>query len=225
MRLSVIGCIFSIALVPNVSMGQTRSGNRAPGTPDQPGNMSLFVEPRLVPTSLLDLIRKSELIIDGTVLTPMPSVDTRKIADQSSGPPLLETDSVITVNQVIAGEVPGGATTIALAQSGGKLGKWNITVPEDPLVVTGERYILFLNADTRKNAPSSSGLSRYSVLGIWSGKFKVSGGLVQVSAHAQPPLKSFDGNNVNSFIQALKTKIEQPYSERDRQLPIQPPVK
>jgi hypothetical protein len=185
------------------------------------GKVVVQLEPLGQPRSLIQLIRASSLIIDGDISSVLPPVGNASTLH----PPTVRTDSVVAVNSIFAGKVPNNSPFILLEQVGGKLGQWDITAAGDPLVSQGERYILFLQLDDRPNPPNASGMPRYNATGIWSGKAKVTIGRVQFLPQADASLHAFDGNDLNTFIQTLKKVIARPYTDADKQLPIQPPVK
>lgn len=178
------------------------------------GKVVVQVTPTAAPTSLLQLIRMSTLVVDGTVSSSLPVINTSQTPDE----PRLETHSVVTVTAILSGAVPKSAGNILLAQVGGQLGKWDITVAGDPLVLPGERYILFLVPDERKELANTSGMPRCAATGVWSGKIKVKNGKVAFAAPSDPQLHSYDGTNVDTFLQMLKETIGRPYT--NEQLPI-----
>ena len=207
--------IMSLALCSVSALAQT-SLQQQPVR--KPGAVVVQVEPLAQPRSLLDLIRMSGLIVDGTVSSVLTPVN----GSPNQRTPTIETDSVIAVNAVFAGAVPRNSAYIVIEQVGGKVDQWDVTAAGDPLVAPGERYFLFLNPDNRKDLPNSSGMPRYAVTGVWSGKAKVANAVVTFLTAAHPQLHTYDGIPVDAFIQIVKETISHPYT--NTQLPIQPPV-
>jgi hypothetical protein len=213
--------ILSVVLLftPAVTaFGQT--AHRAPTGPDEPMNLRVLVDPATSPSDLLDLIRHSKVILDGRIQSLLPTVDISRKTNPVLGSPVLETDVVVNVDTVFFGTIPNNSGNIVIPQSGGDLGKWHTSVPQDPLVVPGERYIFFLTQDYRKSVPNPTGLPRYWAVGVWAGKFKVINGVVNVSPYAGKGLTALNGGDVNSFLQLLRSRIQQPYTEADKQAPI-----
>jgi hypothetical protein len=126
----------------------------------------------------------------------------------------------VFVNTVFKGEVPNNVTSILLSQVGGKTDRWAIEVEGDTLVSAGERYILFLIPDDRKTVANPLRMPRYAVLGVWSGKMKVSDRKMAVAAASGEKLRAHNGEDVDAFIQVLRETIRKPYS--DTNAPIFP---
>jgi hypothetical protein len=206
-KLSVI-----VFLLPSLGFGQNMS--------HQPwmegGHVIVHDTPVASPRSLLDLTTQARLVVDGTIIGSLPPINLTP--NQRPGVPAVETHSIVSINRVIFGEVPNRAATILLIQGGGQLAKWNIEVDGDPLVRAGERYLLFLTPDDRKEVPAESGMSRYSVLGIWSGKARIQNGVIKFPESAAKELHQFDGNGVDAFVQRVEQTIAHPYT--DASLPI-----
>jgi len=200
--------------------GFAQSSARARRLPDG-GKITVQVDPTSHPQSLIQLIRISNLIIDGAVTGALPAVN----GSPNGRTPTIETDSVVTVNSVLKGTVPKNSPSILIEQVGGTWNQWQVTVNGDPMVAAGERYILFLQLDNRPGQASSTGMPRYCVAGVWSGKAKVTNGEVAFLPRAAAQLHTYDGSDVNTFLQVLSQTISHPYTDADTQLPIQPPVK
>ena len=169
-------------------------------------------------SSLLQLIQMSRLIVDATVLSRLPTVDTSRNPQH----PVLLTDSVMAVHAVLAGTIPNGSADIVIEQTGGDFGDWHMEAEGDPLVSAGERYILSLIPDDRPEPPNTTGLPRYGVLGVWSGKIKVSDGKVAFAPGAHRNLHAYDGTDVAAFLPLLREMIARPYTGADTHLPIHP---
>src|SRR5687768_13136939 len=88
--------------------------------------------------SLQMLVDMATLILDGTVLSSHPSVQRTPNIPHS-----VSTDAVVGVRTVLKGEIPGDGKTILLYQVGGTANGIEVYTPDDPLVRSGERYILF----------------------------------------------------------------------------------
>lgn len=127
---------------------------------------------------------------------------------------------MISVSSVLGGKPPG-VGTIQLEQFGGKAGKWDISVPDEPLVRPGERYILFLNLDTRKEPPNTVAVARYYIVGVWSGKVSVQEGKVHFLPRASEQLHTHDNQDVSSFIADVRAEVNHT-APRDPNLPIHP---
>lgn len=179
------------------------------------GKVTVDAHLREAVVSLDQLIIMSQLIVDGTVTAVLPSISRNPNPDI----PAVETDSRVVITEVLLrldrapdgltllSETLPGTDTILLAQEGGKAGKWDVDVPADPLVKQGERYILFLHADDRKEPPNTSGLPRYYAVGAWSGKAKVGNGKVQFLPSAVPRLHEHDNADVRAFIATVRQRI------------------
>jgi hypothetical protein len=182
--------------------------NSALISPPEGGNLTAKLTPAANPASLFELIRRSNIIVEGTIVSTLPVINTAK----QQAIPSLETHSMVAIDAVLAGVVPNHSANILLTQVGGHLDKWDITVPDDPLVIPGERYILFLVPDDRKALPNVSGIPRYAVIGIWSGKIKIVDDKVAFGGPSYPTLHAYDGTDVNLFLQTLREAIRRPYT-------------
>jgi len=183
------------------------------------GTVVVRVSPTTSPSTLLQLIQKSPLILDGTVVSLMPTVTT------SSGTvtPKLETHAIVAVREVLRGTVPNSSANILLAQVGGTSGKWDISAKGDPIVAPGERYILFLVSDERSELPNTSGMPRYAATGVWSGKVSVTAGKVAFLPAAKPGLHVYDNMSVDAFLQLLRDRISRPYTNTQLPINLAPP--
>jgi hypothetical protein len=149
------------------------------------------------------MVRASELIVVGTVAKILPSYNP-----DPAHPVSIETESLVTVTDVLYESRPLGTSTIDLAQTGGKVGKCTEVVPADPLVSVGEEYVLFLRADRRKNVPNTSGAPRYYAVGLWSGKVKVVDGKVKFLPSASAGLHKYDGVEKRAFLDTVTNRID-----------------
>lgn len=203
--------IITLAASMAVCLGQT-SAHRPPDITG--GKITVQVEPTIEPWSLLQMIQVAPLIVDATVLNRLPTINTSSDPDH----PVLQTHSVLAVSKVLAGKIPSSSATIVIEENGGRFGNWDVEVKGDPLVSPGERYILFLMPEIRKTIPDTTGLPRYGVLGAWAGKIKVTGGKVAFLPPAHANLHTYDGTDVNAFLDTVQQIIEHPYT--NSQLPI-----
>jgi hypothetical protein len=158
------------------------------------------IDATVVP-SLERLLLVSDLVVEGTVLNPVPAFNPTS-SDLSS----VETDSMISVTQRLWGNIPSNGSTILLFQLGGKTGGCTEIVPDDPIVQPNERYILFLAVDNRKQVPNPSGVPRYIAPGIWT-KAKITNGKIQFQPRANHGLHKYDGMDVNSFLAIVRDRI------------------
>ena len=101
----------------------TTNGRAQSATPPCTGSVIVDAER---PPSLDSLVRASQLIVVGTVAEVYPPAN---INPQHLH---IQTESLISVDQLILGSLPG--KTIALAQMGGKIPPYNWTVAGDPVV-------------------------------------------------------------------------------------------
>ena len=174
-----------------------------PTSPDAPthGTAQVFLTPSFVPRNLPDLVDRADVIVDASVETVLPSRWTDPARKSS-----LETDVLLSVVRVLKGPA---TAKIIVSQSGGKLGDLYIEAPQDPLMVTAERYILFLINDGRTNLPTYSlpRIRRYVVTGIWNGRFYVHGDHVNVGSLATSTLKLYDDKPLGDFTNEIASAL------------------
>jgi hypothetical protein len=182
-----------LATATGSAQGNRRGGQIIPG--QQSGPVTVIVTPIDAPTSLEDLTKKADLIVDGTVATVLPSNSLSPMNPYS-----IETDSLITVRRVLGGTLDSPNRTLAIAQIGGRIGSAESVVQDDPLLKPGDRYIFFLQPDGRTTVANASGSPRYVVLGVWSGKAKIEAGKIQFVERAGPQLRTRNGMDEDSFI-------------------------
>jgi hypothetical protein len=181
----------------------------AAGPPVPAGPLVLDPEPWDPVSSLDQLIRASQLIVDGTVASVLPAINLNPAM-----PGQVETDSIVLVNQAIWGNLPS-VSQILLMQTGGTQGKWVVSVAGDPLVQAGERYILFLDPDVRKSIPNSAGVPpetsvapRYYTVDHANGKAKIAAtGAVQFPSGAISQLQGYDNTDVSAFVAAVQARL------------------
>jgi hypothetical protein len=149
------------------------------------------------------LVQASELIIVGTVGKVLPAFNPDpQMLD------FIETDSLVSIDRLLNGQIPPGTSTITLAQIGEKVGPCTLVVPKDPLVTAGEQYVLFLIADNRKKVANTTGAPRYYVLGVWSGKAKMVNGKVNFLPSVSAELHKSDGTDAGAFIDTVISTIK-----------------
>jgi hypothetical protein len=185
---------------------QAPYGRRRPVPPNPTGRYEITNISIANQVGTLDqLVRASDLIIDGTVHGVLSS--SLRIPDD---PGSIQTNSQIIVNDVLRGELPGASPNVVLVQMGGAALGYEIAVPDDPLVQRGDRYIFFLQRERR--APQNSvGVLRYYAVGYWSGKVKISEkGTIQFLPASAEELHSYDGWSVSAFVAAVNELIKPP---------------
>ncbi len=196
--LSLLGVYIASAQTPSRSSSQS-SVNPCPG-----GAGVAILDTITVP-SLDSLVRWSDLIVVGTVVNVLPAFNTDPNLLNS-----IETDSLVSITEKLWGTVPNGSGPILLSQMAGKAGPCSITIQDDPLVKSGEQYVLFLIAENRKQVPNTSGTARYSAaVGVWSGKVKVADGEIQFPARANSELHKYHNTDQASFLTTLRDVIQE----------------
>ena len=134
-------------------------------------------------TSLEELYKLSDLVVDGTVQSVPP---VRLMASRR-----LETDVIVLVNHVFKGSL--ATKTVALTQRGGVLGAYKEITEAYSLMNPGEHYVLFAITDNRPGIPPVAGavdVPRYLIEGEWVGLFNVDGaGTVHLSPGAPTALR------------------------------------
>jgi hypothetical protein len=200
--------IATAAVVAGSVIGFAQVASKVSGFVPPPGQYVISPHSAEPVGSLDDLIKRSQVIVDGSVIDVLPSVNRN--------PDLLgevETAAIISINSVIKGKAPARGQ-ILLVEAGGKQGKWSVTVKGNPGVQPGERYILFLGQDTRQSIPNASVLPdpnttpRYYGLDYANGKARIdSYGLVQFAAGAPILGAQFGGQALASFLVQLNARI------------------
>jgi hypothetical protein len=155
----------------------------------------------VVVPGLEELLRMSDLVVVGTVLTSMSAfhLDLNTVTS-------VATDSLILVTERLWGTIAANGSTVLLNQMGGRAQPCSVVVQDDPLVQPNEQYVLFLRADDRKQVPNLSRLSRYTVPGIWT-KAKVVNGKIQFQARATRRLHQYDGMELDEFMAIVRERI------------------
>ena len=161
----------------------------------------LDLNPNEPVTSLDQLIRMSQLIVEGTVTSNLPAFNRN-----AAVPDAIETDSVVLIASTLYSKHET-YREILVAQEGGAFGGWEEVVTQDPLVTPGERYILFLAPDHRKVPANTSGIPRYYVIGIWAGRIKLENQRIRFQAAANQTLHENDDADETMFLTKLKDRI------------------
>jgi hypothetical protein len=203
--MKVLAALIGLLIGASMGIAQSTSSLTLSGTsPYYPkdGKISFNSHPA-EPVLSLDQLAQTGLIVDATVLSNFPAISTNPDSDFPSA----LTESLVSVTEVMAGTLPGGTRTILLLQEGGKVGKWDVVVLDDPLVKPGERYILFLGPDYMKDRPNDTPYPRYWAAGIFSGKVKIENGKVKFLPSAVAKLREHNNTDVNAFIATLRDKI------------------
>jgi len=104
--------------------------------------------------------------------------------------------------------MPPTINTLALTQIGGKVGRCEEVIKDDPLVKFNESYVLFLWSDKRTTPANTSGSPRYAAVGVCSGKTKIVDGKIQFLPAAHPGLHRYDNMDVTAFTDLVKDRIK-----------------
>jgi hypothetical protein len=200
-----------IGLLVSLTLDAQSAHRKNDGTHPCPPGGKATTEPELRETvvSMDQLLRMSELIIDGSVTQVFPSVGR-----SPNLPEAIETHSLLSVAAILSGALPSGTSSIVLVQEGGKTAQCEEVVADDPLVKEGERYLLFLDQDNRKQPPNSTGSPRYYTVGLWSGKAQVLGGKITFLARAHQSLHTYDNTEVDAFTSMLTDRIKLLFPKR-----------
>jgi len=204
--MKVLAALIGLLIGASICTAQSTSSlTLSDGTSPWPkdGKVSYSSHPAEPVLSLDQLVRMSELIVDATVLSNFPAINTHPDSDFPSA----LTESLVSVTEVLAGTLPGGTRTILLLQEGGKAGKWDVVVLDDPLVKPGERYILFLYHDYMKERPNGSPYPRYRTISVFSGRAKIENEKVVFLPKTDPRLREHNNTVVSAFIATLQDKI------------------
>jgi hypothetical protein len=153
------------------------------------------------PLTLDSLVRASQLIVVGTVSEVLLAVANPE------HPASIQTQSLISVDQLLFGSLPPNAKAIGLIQLGGKVPPFQSSVAGDPVVQKGERYVLFLMRDDRIVPPNKTGVARFTSVGVGTGMVKIVDGKVQFSCAANLQLRKYDDTELSAFINTLQKMI------------------
>lgn len=192
--------VAATAVSPSL-LGQT-SAKPGPLPPPARGIARLHITPApgQVPTTLKELVDKSSLIIEGTVIKTLPPRET--------SPGSLETDAIISVTRTLKGVT--ATPQIAVAQRGGTTPVFTSVPAQYSLFQVGGDYLLFLIDDKRGTAPDIVGTKRYLVTGIWSGNFHFQDGRLELKIDEPDSLrKNYVGQTREQVIAAVVAIIRQ----------------
>lgn len=164
------------------------------------GTGQSLVTPGVVPLSLNELVRESDVIVEGVVQSVLPS-RLRTPSDASS----VETDSVFSVTRVFKGRAEN-LRTIVVTQIGGKYGDFELQPVQYDLLRAGDHHILFLTADSRPIVPRYPSVDgAFSITGIWSGNFRIENNAIKVSPRAMPEIRKLDSGKIEEFATKVVT--------------------
>jgi len=154
----------------------------------------------------------------GTVMAVPPARSFGADADPPAlRTPILITESTVAVDRVVKGAVKRKSGRVVLSQVGGRSDRLDLEALNDPLVTEGERYLLFLMEDEgQRERPNLTGLPRYSVVGVWSGKAKLSEGGIQFLPAAHESLRKYNGMTTDKFLDVIKVAESGPPMPTDR---------
>ena len=139
----------------NIGLASAQTRVRANDPLPTSGIVSIDLDFATVPTTVEQLIKQSNLIVDGRVISVLPPIRVNP-----RDPASIRTDSLVAVTRVLSGTMPTGAGTIAVSQFGGKIGDLEAVFPKDQMMIAGERYVFFLHPD-KGPAPNVMGYLRY----------------------------------------------------------------
>lgn len=202
-RYTVLG--FLILAGQSLTFGQA-SAHR-PGFPRE-GKSVLKLTPVNPADSLEQLVIGADLIIDGTVSSIQQPLSRSVSARQV----IVETHAIVSVSSVLKGSLPKQVNSVLVAQIGGRSGGSETEVERDALLEAGSRYILFLQGDeNRVEVVNSTGLKRFGVVGIWSGKVMILDGKVRFLPSVSKALAEYNGWDVFSFSQRVRDMVTGKY--------------
>lgn len=87
------------------------------------------------------------------------------------------------------------------------MGPCGLVISGNPLLKDGEEYVFFLFADKRNVPPNTSGSPRYTTVGAWSGKAKITDGKIQFLPSASQELRRHDNTASSAFIDTVKAIV------------------
>jgi hypothetical protein len=204
-----------LAMLASAAVCAAQSGARSRFDPPQTGGVVTFEAHQDEPVQSLDqLIRMSDLIIQGTVIGALPPFHA-----SPSIPEFIETNSLIRVDGVLRGTLAAGSNVICLVQMGGKLDSWDVRIIGDPLVALNERYVLFLAADARTKVPNTSGHPRFYAIGNHTGRVAVEDSKIRFQKASFPQLHVHDGISDTEFVDLLRARFAALFPEIPKYFP------
>jgi hypothetical protein len=197
LTISFFGCTLTTSLIAQID--PTKGTGRT--------TRVFHAEPTVAPNSFEELLSLSPLVVVGTVDAVLPA----RLTDKSNPSSAVESDVVFLIDKVVKGgalDSQKGLKRVLLSQLGGKYQGQLIVPSEESLLEPGERDLLFLAPDARKDRPDIAGLHRYLIVGIWMGKFRSErlGGM-HASSKAFPGLHAIDSKSEVEFISSLLALI------------------
>lgn len=145
--------------------------------------------------SFKDLCEHADLIVEGVIET----VASRRMPGRNGN---IETDYWIAVNRVIKG--PPETRKVVTSELGGTFGELQV-VMNYPLMQRGERYVLFLYADTYAGRPRIPGLTRFRD-DVFYGRYLIANGKVHLNLPASDN-KEYDGMTVEAFASEIAAQL------------------
>src|SRR5215510_9630766 len=132
-----------LLLISHAITAQNQSGRRTVGSPppELHGTFHPIVDYISPSQSLKDLVKRSDVIVDGTVQSVFPS-RLRSADDPTS----VERDTLFTADKVLKGK-PEVLRSLVIARMGGKYGEVEVIIDSAPPFMPGDRHILFLHYD------------------------------------------------------------------------------
>ncbi|MBI1745785.1 MAG: hypothetical protein HYR55_04260 [Acidobacteria bacterium] len=162
------------------------------------GKAIAFVDMVDVPTNLSELAQRADLIIQGTVESILSSRYLNSDVSDS-----METDLWISVQSILKGPKGEPIERVVVSQFGGKIEDLEIVVLADPLMQSGENYILFLKIDNRTDLPNYDKGRRYTVVGGESGKFKIEGHKIKTLPNIAENINAYEGKELDKVTQEI----------------------
>jgi hypothetical protein len=187
-----------LLLISHAITAQNQSGRRTVDSPapEFHGTFHPIVDYVPPPQSLKDLVKRSDVIVDGTVQSVFPS-RLRSADDPTS----VETDTLFTIDRVLKGK-PEVLRSLVIARMGGKYGDVEVIIDSEPPFMPGDRHILFLHYDRRTIVPTYPRTDgNFAVMNGSFGNFKVEGDAVKwLNRYYMEPFSKFQNGTADDFI-------------------------
>lgn len=208
---------FTVALLAS-SLAAFAQGPGDISNPQPRGGVKLIVNVIASPSSMRDLVRMSHAIVHGTVTS---NASIRHFGGGMARPPLVTTETVIDIDHVLKGEFQAKPRRLLLSEIGGRTESGVVEAVNDRLIAEGERYVFFLQDDTRQTDRADvAHLPAFAVTGVWSGKARITGAGIEFLPGATPGLRKFNGMSLDDFVAEIK-KAQNPPPSTEK-LPIHP---
>jgi hypothetical protein len=202
MRIFIALC--TCALLASALAAQNQSGRQRVGDPP--------IVPRGVVHATYDfdwaqsfeqMVKKADVIVAGRVESIFPS-RLRQVNDPGS----VETDTLFAVDRVLKGK-PELLRSLVIVQPGGKYVDLEVLVDDYTPLKSGDRHILFLHYDRRTIVPTYPRTDgTFSIVGGWSGNFKVEGNAVMWLAPSDAQtFKKFESGTADDFIAQILAEV------------------